>query len=86
VTFIGDLSNDPKWKWLILVGWLFLVASICLVAASHYQSAVVFTLAFQGEHKTSQLRGNLSQRLAWISGWPFGTGLLGLALFAWLNI
>jgi hypothetical protein len=47
VTFIGDLTNHPKHKWLLLVGWALLISSILFIAASHYWVAGAFTAAYR---------------------------------------
>ena len=87
ITFIGDLTNHPKHKWLLLVGWVLLISSVLFIAASHYWVAGAFTAAFHDEdNKEDKRLSTKGRRAAVISAWLFGVGLLALAVFAYLNI
>ena len=86
VTFIGDLTNDPEYKWLLLVGWALLIAAVLSIAASHYWVAGAFTAAFHDDDDEDKGLSTKGRRAAVTSAVFFGAGLFALALFAYKNI
>jgi len=60
-----------------------------LILASHYLSAVSFTAAYTAPEYDpfKYVRyGTAARRAAMSSGFVFASGLVALAVFAWLNI
>jgi hypothetical protein len=89
IAFVHQIAHHPGHKWLLGLSWMLFAASLALNLLSFLTSGQVShrMLHEMRDPKTTEIQeGALTDVLNWGSFLTFLAGLIGLVLFALLNI